>query len=74
FLLLSTRGYGVIRMVAYAIQAVNLAALGTWLAMLNAAGEQRRQRLRPAWMPGQEEKLASQLNSLNMALMRATRN
>jgi hypothetical protein len=74
FLLLSTRGFGTIRMAIYATQAINLGALGTWLAMLNTAGEQRPQRLRPAWMPGREEELVSQLNSLNVALLRATRN
>jgi hypothetical protein len=74
FLLLSTRGFGVIRIATYGTQAVNLIALGTWLAMLNTAGEQRQQRLRPVWMPGREEELVSQLNSLNVALLRATRN
>ena len=74
FLLLSTRGFGVIRIATYGTQAVNLIALGTWLAMLNTAGEQRQQRLRPVWMPGWEEELVSQLNSLNVALLRATRN
>jgi hypothetical protein len=73
FLLLSTRGYEMIRIAAYATQAINLGAMGTWLAMLNEAGERRPQRLRPAWMPGQEEKLSSQLNALNLALLRLTR-
>jgi hypothetical protein len=41
---------------------------------LNKAGEQRRQRLHPARLPGREEQLIGQLNSLNMALMRAARN
>ncbi len=63
-----------IRIATYGTQAVNLIALGTWLAMLNTAGEQRQQRLRPVWMPGREEELVSQLNSLNVALLRATRN
>ena len=74
FLLLSTRGFGAIRIAIFATQAVNLGALGTWLAMLNKAGEQRRQRLHPARLPGREEQLIGQLNSLNMALMRAARN
>jgi hypothetical protein len=52
FLMLSTQGFGVIRIAGYAIQAVNLGALGTWLAMLNTGGEQRQHRLRPAWVPG----------------------
>lgn len=73
FLLLSTRGFGMIQIAGYAIQAVNLGALVTWLVLLNTAGEQRQQRLRPVWMPGQAEGLANQLNSLNMALLRATR-
>jgi hypothetical protein len=73
FLLLSTRGYAVLQFATYATQAVNLAALGSWLVMLNAAGEQRPQRLRPAWMPGREEKLVQQLNTFNMALLRLTR-
>jgi hypothetical protein len=62
-----------IQIAGYITQAVNLGALGTWLVMLNRAGEQRPQRLRPAWMPGGEEKLLSQLNSLNVALLRVTR-
>jgi hypothetical protein len=74
FLLLSTRGFGAIRLAIFATQAVNLGALGTWLAMLNKAGEQRRQRLRPAQMPGREERLIGQLNGLNMLLLRAARN
>jgi hypothetical protein len=73
YLLLTTRGYGMIQIAGYITQAVNLGALGTWLVMLNRAGEQRPQRLRPAWMPGGEEKLLSQLNSLNVALLRVTR-
>ncbi|MGC9946386.1 MAG: hypothetical protein ABSF64_08465 [Bryobacteraceae bacterium] len=73
FLVLSTHGYEAIRIATYAIQVVNLAALGTWLAMLNPAGERRQQRLRPTWLPDQEEKLTSQLNSINVALIRITR-
>ena len=73
FLLLTTRGYAMIRIASYATQAVNLVALGAWLAMLNPAGERRPQRLRHAWMPGQEEKLSGQLNALNLALLRVTR-
>ncbi|HXM40747.1 MAG TPA: hypothetical protein VN924_05815 [Bryobacteraceae bacterium] len=73
FLLVSTHGYEAIRMAGYATQAVNLAALGTWLAMLNPAGEKRPQILRPVWMPGREAELVSQLNHLNVALLRATR-
>jgi hypothetical protein len=74
FLLLSTRGMGVIRIAAYAIQAVNLVTLGTWLVIFNTAGEKHQQRLRPAWLPGREEELVSQLNSLNGAMLRAVRN
>jgi hypothetical protein len=73
FLLLSTSGFAAVRIAAYATQAINLGALGTWLALLNTAGEQRQQRLHPAWMPGGEEKLLGQLNSLNAALLRVRR-
>jgi hypothetical protein len=73
YLVLSTMGFGELRLVSYAIQAVNLGSIAFWLALLNPAGEQRPQRLRPAWMPGHEEKLVSQLNSINVALLRATR-
>jgi len=73
FLLLSTGGPGAIRIAAYAIQVVNLGALGIWLAMLNPAGEHRPQRLRPAWMPGAEEELLNQLKSINQAVLRAAR-
>jgi len=72
FLLLSTHGFEALKIAIYGTMAVNLGALGTWLAMLNSAGERRAQRLRPAWMPGQEEKLSDQLNSLNAALLRVT--
>ena len=73
FLLLSTGGFGAIKIATYVTQAVNLGALGTWLAMLNAAGEERQQKLRPAWMPGHEANLLNQLNSLNAALLRVSR-
>jgi hypothetical protein len=73
FLMLSTRGIAVIPAAAYAIQAVNLVALGTWLVIFNAAGEQHQQRLRPAWLPGREAELVTQLNSLNVAMLRAAR-
>jgi hypothetical protein len=74
FVLLTTRGFGMIRIAGYVIQAVNLGALGIWLAMLNTAGEQDRQKLRPGWMPGREEELVLQLNGLNIALLRTARN
>lgn len=73
FLVLSTRGYGVIQVVKYAVIVTTLLTLGVWLAMLNPAGEKRQVRLRPSWMPGQEEELVNQLNNLNVVLMRATR-
>jgi hypothetical protein len=73
FLLLSTAGFGAIRLATYAIQGVDLGALGIWLAMLNTAGEHRRQTLRPAWIPGREEQMLGQLNSLNVALLRVSR-
>jgi len=71
FLMLSTHGSGMLPTATHAIQAVNVGALAVWLALLNPAGEQRRQRLHPAWMPGREETLVKQLNSLNVALLRA---
>jgi hypothetical protein len=73
FLLLSTRGFAAIHIAAYATQAINLGALGTWLALLNTAGEQRQQTLRPSWMSGSEENLLIQLNHLNAALLRVSR-
>lgn len=73
YLLLSMLGYEVLVTVRFALGAVRLAALAAWLAMLNPAGELRQQSLRPAWMPGREEELVSQLNHLNAALLRATR-
>ena len=39
-------------------------------AAFNPAGEVRKVSLRPQWMPGQEQELVSQLNSLNAALLR----
>jgi hypothetical protein len=72
FLLLSTAGFGAIRLATYAIQGVDLGALGIWLTMLNTGGEHREQRLRPAWMPGREEQMLGQLNILNLALLRVS--
>ena len=72
FLLLSMRGSAALRTAQYGTQAVNLIAAGTWLAMLNVAGEQRRQTLRSSWMPGREEHLLNQLNRLNLALLRVS--
>jgi hypothetical protein len=40
---------------------------------LTPAGEIRKVRLRPQWMPGKEEELVSQLNHLNAALLRVAR-
>ncbi len=73
FFLLSTRGMAALRMATYMIQALNFAALGAWLALLNPRGERCPQRLRMAWRPQQEEKLAHQLNTLNLALRRVAR-
>lgn len=73
YLVLSMRGYGSIPLVTYAISAITLAAVGAWLALMRRAGEIRKVSLRPHWMPGQEAELVSQLNSLNAALLRATR-
>jgi hypothetical protein len=74
YLLLSMRGAASIAVVTYALPAITLAAVGAWLVLLNPAGELRKLRLRPQWMPGREEELVSQLNNLNAALLRATGN
>jgi hypothetical protein len=58
--------------IAYALDFVTLTALGAWLVLLNPAGEFRKLRVRPRWMPGREEELVSQLNHLNAALLRVT--
>jgi len=73
FLLLSMLGKDTIPAITYALSTITLAAIGTWLVMLNPAGELRKVRLRPQWMPGREEELVGQLNQLNAALLRATR-
>jgi hypothetical protein len=73
YLLLSMRGFAVHSLVSNALSAITLAAVGAWLVMLNRAGEVRQLTLRPQWMPGREEELVSQLNHLNVALLRATR-
>jgi hypothetical protein len=73
YLVVSMVGWEASKAVQYPVLAVTLASLGAWLALLNRAGEVRKVRLRPAWMPGKEEQLVSQLNSLNAALLRATR-
>jgi hypothetical protein len=71
YLLLSMRGADSILMVKYALSTITLLSVGAWLAMLNPAGELRKVRLRPHWMPGREEALVSQLNNLNAALLRS---
>jgi hypothetical protein len=73
YLLLSMRGYAVIFQIVDALSVITLGAVGAWLVMLNRAGELRKLRLRPQWMPGREEELAGQLMQLNAALLRATR-
>jgi len=73
FLLLSMRGSEVIGVLRIGFQATTLAAVCVWIGLLRPAGELRKQRLRPAWMPGREEELVSQLNHLNAALLRVTR-
>jgi hypothetical protein len=73
YLVVSMVGWDAVPEVPYPLLAVTLGSLGAWLALLNPAGEMRKIRLRPAWMPGKEEQLVSQLNSLNAALLRATR-
>jgi hypothetical protein len=73
YLVVSMVGWEATKKVRYPLWAVTLGTLGAWLALLNPAGEVRKIRLRPAWMPGKEEQLVSQLNSLNAALLRATR-
>ncbi len=72
FLLLTTRGFTAVRAATYIIQAVNIGALITWLALLSQAGEQTSQTLRPEWMPGRAEELAGQLARLNAALLRSS--
>ena len=75
YLVVSMVGWDAVKAkaVRYPLWAVTLGSLVAWLALLNPAGEMRKIRLRPAWMPGKEEQLVSQLNSLNAALLRATR-
>ena len=73
YLLLSMRGTVVLSGARIALEIATVAAMGTWVVMLNPAGEFRQQKLRPTWMPGREEALTVQLNNLNAALLRATR-
>lgn len=73
YLMLSVRGKVLMAVVGYAISAITVATVGAWLVLLNPAGELRKLRLRPHWMPGREEELVVQLNQLNIALLRATR-
>ena len=74
YLLLSMGGKASMQWVAPAVAVIGLAAVCAWLALLSPAGEFRKQRLRPQWMPGREEELVSQLNYLNTALLRVTGN
>ena len=74
FLLLSMVGKSVTRQINYTISAVTVGTLIAWLVLLNPAGEKYKVKLRPAWMPANREaELIGQLNSLNAALLRATR-
>jgi hypothetical protein len=73
FLLLSMLGGKSLSRARYVLLGITLASVGAWLVMLNPVGEKRMLRLRPDWMPGSEEDLVTQLNSLNAALLRATR-
>jgi|SRR5579871_1077506 len=73
YAMLSLFGPGIIPAVTGVLNVVTLGSLCTWLLLLNPGGELRKQRLRPTWMPGREEALVGQLNSLNAALLRATR-
>lgn len=66
--LLSAGGIRVMPIVRQALDGVDLATIGAWLLLLNRAGEQRRQQLRPAWMPGREKDLVNQLHNLNFAV------
>ena len=66
--LLTASGFRMIGVVRLAIALVGVVSLGAWLAALSRAGEQRRQQLHPAWMPGREEELVGQLRRLNFAL------
>jgi hypothetical protein len=66
--LLTALGFRVISLAANSLSVVNLVVLGAWLILLNADGEKRQQQFRPTWMPGREEDLARQLNTLNYTL------
>lgn len=71
--LLSTQGKPVLVIIGYFVQGVTIMALGSWLTVLNPQGEKPKFVLRPHWMPGKEEDLVRQLNSLNDLLLRAAR-
>ena len=73
YLLLSMAGESALGVVRPVFGAITLVAITAWLAVLTPAGETRKRRLRPAWMPEREEELVNQLNQLNAALLRATR-
>jgi hypothetical protein len=75
FTVLSTRGFAkeLLDAVGIVMNVIEIVALGSWLVLLTPAGELRKLRLRPSWMPGKEEQLVSQLNNINAALLRATR-
>ncbi|MGA2593329.1 MAG: hypothetical protein ABSH32_25715 [Bryobacteraceae bacterium] len=74
FLVLSMVGKSVTHLIGYVLSAVTIGSLAAWLLLLNPAGEKHKVKLRPAWMPADREaELIGQLNSLNAALLRATR-
>jgi hypothetical protein len=72
FLIFTTRGTRHLWVyLRYAVPAVTLGALVSWIVLLTPAGEKYKVTLRPKWMPGEEEALVGQLTYLNAALLRA---
>ncbi len=72
-LFLSMLGRSVTEVVNLLMTVVQVACIGIWLRYLTLQGETVTMTAHRVWEPGQEERLVSQLNSLNSALIRAAR-
>lgn len=66
-------GYSITRPASLAVSFVNFLALLTWLAFLNRAGEARSLSLRRPLPEGTEDRVLTQLGSLNATLLRSSR-
>ena len=72
-LIRNVSGYGFVRPLSTALQAVGLACLVFWIAAINRRGESVPTVLGHRWRPGEEEHLVGQLDAINQSLLKAAR-